>query len=337
MNLEQVRALAAIVDTGSFELAARSLHLTPSAVSQRVRALETSVGQVVVRRGSPCTLTDAGAVLVRLARQVELLEDESRDILGVTRRAPVALRVGVNANSLDTWLVHLLEAGASWDDTRLRLTLVDEEHALALLREGAVGAAISTASAPVPGCRSFPLGAMRHIPVASPELVARFSRPDGEVDWQRLPVLRYDDNDKLQDLHLASRGVTPASPPSQVPSAAGLRAALVAGLGWRFAPEDTVGADLAEGRLVTLSDDVVDITLHWHVWKVPSHRLERLNDAVVAAARAGLRPVDDVDHHLRHDLAHDPAHDRAHDRAHDPARAGVRGLVGAQSGNVSAS
>lgn len=291
MNLEQVRALAAIVDTGSFELAARTLHLTPSAVSQRVRALERSVGQVVVRRSSPCTPTDAGSVLIRLARQVELLEEESRDLLGVTRTAPVVLRVATNADSLDTWLLGLLSAAATWDDTRLRFTIVDEDHSLALLREGAVGAAIATESEQVPGCRSFPLGTMRYLAVSAPELAARFTLPGGRVDWENLPLLRYDERDDLQEDFLAARGITPASPPSQLPSVAGLRDALVAGLGWLLVPDVTVGADLAEGRLVTLTDDVVDITLHWHVWKVPSHRLERLNEAVVQAAREALRPV----------------------------------------------
>jgi LysR family transcriptional regulator (chromosome initiation inhibitor) len=62
-------------------------------------------------------------------------------------------------------------------------------------------------------------------------------------------------------------------------------------MGWLLLPESTVGADLADRRLVTLSDEVVDVVLHWHVWKVHSHRLERLNKAVDQAAQAGLRPL----------------------------------------------
>lgn len=291
MNLEQVRALAAIVDTGSFELAARKLHLTPSAISQRVRALETSVGQVVVRRVHPCTATEAGAVLMRLARQVELLEEESYDLLGVTREAPLVLRIAINADSLDTWLVGLIDAAAGWDDTRLRFSIVDEDHSLALLRQGEAAAAIATAAEPVPGCRSFRLGFMRYLPVATPALAERFALPNGEVDWVHLPVLGYDERDDLQEQFLAARGWASTTPPAQIPSASGLRSALVAGMGWVLVPEVTVADELAAGRLVTLTDDVVDIPLHWHVWKVPSHRLERLNDAIVQAARGGLRPL----------------------------------------------
>ena len=54
MNLDQLRALRAIADEGSFEAAADELRISPSAVSQRIRALEREVGQPVVRRGTPC-------------------------------------------------------------------------------------------------------------------------------------------------------------------------------------------------------------------------------------------------------------------------------------------
>ena len=65
---------------GSFEAAARSLHVTPSAVSQRIKALEQTVGQVLVQpRPKPCRATDAGRPLLRLAGQVALLEREALD------------------------------------------------------------------------------------------------------------------------------------------------------------------------------------------------------------------------------------------------------------------
>src|SRR5690606_34225697 len=66
----QLETLLAIAEDGSFEAAARRLHLTPSAVSQRIRALESAAGQVLVRRTTPAEITDAGAPLLRLARPV---------------------------------------------------------------------------------------------------------------------------------------------------------------------------------------------------------------------------------------------------------------------------
>src|ERR1700712_2889866 len=99
MDLQQLEALAAIVDEGSFEAAAASLHLTPSAVSQRIKALEQSVGQVLVRRRRPSVATEAGEAYVRLARQVDVLVHEARS--PAEPAAVVTVPVAVNADSLD--------------------------------------------------------------------------------------------------------------------------------------------------------------------------------------------------------------------------------------------
>ncbi|UUZ49086.1 LysR family transcriptional regulator [Massilia sp. B-10] len=47
-------ALAAVVREGGFERAARALHVTPSAISQRIRLLEERAGCALVVRDQPC-------------------------------------------------------------------------------------------------------------------------------------------------------------------------------------------------------------------------------------------------------------------------------------------
>ncbi|MDN5569471.1 MAG: LysR family transcriptional regulator, partial [Paracoccus sp. (in: a-proteobacteria)] len=69
------RAVAMIVQTGSFEGAARVLNVTQSAVSQRVRNLEERLGTVLIQRGQPCTATEAGAWLCRHMEHVGMLEE----------------------------------------------------------------------------------------------------------------------------------------------------------------------------------------------------------------------------------------------------------------------
>ena len=78
----QLEALAAVVAEGSFDAAARALHVTPSAVSQRIRALENAAGSVLVRRARPVVATTSGQALLRLARQTELLGAEVAAELG---------------------------------------------------------------------------------------------------------------------------------------------------------------------------------------------------------------------------------------------------------------
>ena len=51
---QELAAFAAVIELGSFESAAERLHVTPSAVSQRIKALKQRVGQVLVVRQKPC-------------------------------------------------------------------------------------------------------------------------------------------------------------------------------------------------------------------------------------------------------------------------------------------
>src|ERR687884_1945586 len=78
----QLRALDATVREGTLEAAARALHLTPSAVSQRLRALEIATGRVLLVRTKPVQVTESGAAVLRLARQVDLLTADVAPELG---------------------------------------------------------------------------------------------------------------------------------------------------------------------------------------------------------------------------------------------------------------
>src|SRR5712672_4376096 len=103
LGADQLSALAAVIEFGSFDAAAERLHVTPSAVSQRIKALEQRVGQVLVVREKPCKATGAGIPLVRLAAQTALLELEALDALGRRSDAErLRVAIAVNADSMAT-------------------------------------------------------------------------------------------------------------------------------------------------------------------------------------------------------------------------------------------
>ena len=164
MDAVQLATFQAVVDEGSFEAAARALHVTPSAVSQRIKALEQTVGQVLVRRVKPCTATTAGEALVRLASQTALLEREALatargDLTGDRTRISIV----VNADSLYTWfLPALTDLPYQFD-----LHQDDEDYTADLLRAGTAMAAVTSQQVPVQGCRAEALGAMRYLAVAA--------------------------------------------------------------------------------------------------------------------------------------------------------------------------
>src|SRR5687768_8596345 len=106
---EQLRTLAAVLDHGTFDRAAAALHVTSSAISQRIKALEQQTGRVLLIRSKPVRPTTSGSVVVRLARQVALLESEAMDELGLEGAgARPRIPLVINADSLATWVLPAL-------------------------------------------------------------------------------------------------------------------------------------------------------------------------------------------------------------------------------------
>ncbi|MEV8212480.1 LysR family transcriptional regulator ArgP [Leifsonia sp. NPDC077715] len=276
-NREHLRTLAAVVDAGSFESAANALHVTPSAVSQRIKALEEQSGRVLVRRSKPATVTEAGSVLLRLARQLALLEAEA-DAALAGGPGRTAIPLVVNADSLATWV---LPALAGVDGVAFEVVLDDQEHTLDRLRDGTAMAAIGSDPEPVQGCIARPLGSMTYRAVANPAFVARWCSggwtPEAAAD---APMLVFDRKDALQDRYLAAFAPGARPPRHFVPASTQFVDAAVLGLGWGMLP-DLQAADLvAGGSLVVLDDErVAQVPLYWHQWSLRSAAL----DAVAAA------------------------------------------------------
>ena len=107
LDLDSLRLFCDLVETGSFSRTAERQFVSQSAVSQKLRALEKSVGQVLLERGrgkARITPTEAGAILYRgalpLLREAEELEARlhglSDEIAGTVRVATV-YSVGLHA------------------------------------------------------------------------------------------------------------------------------------------------------------------------------------------------------------------------------------------------
>jgi LysR family transcriptional regulator (chromosome initiation inhibitor) len=284
---EQARTLAAIADLGSFDAAAAALGVTPSAVSQRVRALQIAVGRPVLRPVRPVELTDSGRAVVRFARQLEqLTADLSAELSPTLPHALPRLTVVVNSDSLHTWaLPGLVEVARH---VQLEVVREDQEHSLDLLRQGAAAAAVTAVAAPLPGCTSAPLGVMRYRPVCTPAFAAEWFR-DGVTGRTlgRAPVLAYDRKDDLQDRYLRGHAPLAATPPRHhVPASAEFADAVRLGLGWGMLPELELDEDLRHGVLQPLAPrDVVDVPLYWQQWRTRTRALDHVAAAVRDAAR----------------------------------------------------
>lgn len=289
LDLAQLRALRATVDAGTLDAAAEALHVTPSAVSQRLKALEVATGRVLLVRSRPVRVTTAGRAVLRLARQVDLLAAETaNEIADEPAHAPVEMAIAVNADSLGTWLLPALA------DLRESMTFdlhrEDQDQTALLLREGTVVAAVTAAEQPVGGCTSTPVGVLRYRPAATPAFAQRWF-PDGvtAAALGRAPVVHFDRDDDLQRRFLRERGDGSADMAAHhVPTTDGFEQAVLAGFGWGMLSEAQLGR-LDPGEVTLLDPQaIVDVPLFWQRWKLRSPSLDRLTEVVVAAGRAAL-------------------------------------------------
>jgi LysR family transcriptional regulator (chromosome initiation inhibitor) len=282
----QLAALAAVIELGSFDAAADWLHVTPSAVSQRIKTLEQRVGQVLVVREKPCRATAAGIPLLRLAAQTALLEAEALAETTGEHGQLARVALAVNADSMSTWFTKAFE---ELPDVLFDIRIEDQDHSARLLREGAVVGAVTTERTPVPGCRVQKLAVMRYLPVASPAYVERYLSQGFTADSvAAAPSIAWNRDDALQDtlLRKAFRRAV-VRPVHYVPTAEGFTAAVRAGLGWGMFPERQAEPGLARGSLIQIADTHLDVPLFWQCWKVDSRLIERVTDGIRLAASNG--------------------------------------------------
>jgi LysR family transcriptional regulator (chromosome initiation inhibitor) len=288
----QLAALAAIHRRGSFELAAADLHVTPSAISQRLKALEETTGTLLIRRGQPCTATPTGLRLIRHHDEIALLDRQLAEDLPRLTGGPLPLRLAVNADSLATWVIPAL---AATEGFLFDLVIDDQDVSQDWLKRGEVVAAITAHPGPLQGCDTLPLGALRYRATASPAFVAQWF-PQG-VTPQALaaaPTLTFSDKDRLQEqwaTRLTGDTSRAALPTHRMASSQAFVDACLCGLGWGMNPEALVAPHLASGALVELAPDTpLDVALHWQFTRLAAPALRPLTQAIRTQAARVLVP-----------------------------------------------
>jgi LysR family transcriptional regulator (chromosome initiation inhibitor) len=291
LDSAQLNAFATVIDEGSFERAATVLHVTRSAVSQRVKLLEERVGQVLLRRATPCTPTEAGQALYRHAREVALSEADALSAIDGGQRSTMRLAIGVNADSLATWFPHAMAQAAEGQAITFDIHVEDQDHSANLLREGRVMAAVTADPQPVQGCQVLPLGTLRYRALASPAFMQRyFATGVTAHTLAQAPMLVFNRKDALQERfvrRITRRKLTP--PVHWLPEAHAFVKATKAGLGWGMTPDPMVAACMQAGTLVELlPGKPVDVPLYWQYWRLNVQALAHMTAAVRASAQNAL-------------------------------------------------
>lgn len=294
-----LECLAAIVEEGGFERAAKRLSITQSAVSQRLHALETQVGTILIIRGRPIKPTPAGRLLLKHTKQIRILHtDLEHDLrklnpgVGGTSSNEDLVSIAINADSIATWALPAFDTLVSQGQP-LEIIADDQDFTQEWLREGQVLGCVTTLKEALRGCRVTHLGAMDYIAVSTRAAVDRYC-PDGlsPHSFRKMPFIAFNRKDDLhaEFVRKTFRLKQVKLKQSFVPSSEGQVRAILAGWGASILPELLVRPLLKTGQLINLVPDAtLKLNLYWHCWNLESPVLESLSNAIISAAVASLK------------------------------------------------
>ena len=291
LEIQLLETLAAIIEEGSFDKAAQRLAVTQSAVSQRLRQLETRLGKVLVRRTTPARPTADGRQLMKYYRQIAHLQAELLQQFALQRDKPEVVAIGVNADSLATWLLEALSELLEPHDWRLEVQVDDQDRTHELLHNGEVIGCISSSKTPVSGCNCFHLGTMTYRALVSPEFYQRYFAKGVTPDTIRLaPCVQYNRKDDLQKRYLETYFEQKTfSPVHRIPSTESFLDFIVRGFAWGMVPDIQSLEWQRKGIVQELKPGcTLEVDLYWHIWDLRSQFSQQLTDAIIRHAQKVL-------------------------------------------------
>ncbi|WP_203141588.1 LysR family transcriptional regulator ArgP [Marinobacter mangrovi] len=297
LDYKLLEALITVVETGGFERAGIALGLSQSAVSQRIKLLESRLGQPVLTRHPHLQATPAGRRLLNHAQQVQLLERDLRRQIPELSEDRTRLRIALNADSLATWWGEAVGAFCQEEGLLLDMVVEDQDVGLRRMREGDVAACLCSSDQPVAGGRCIALGDVPYRAWARDDYVRRYF-PDGltAAAFKEAPAIVFGPHDQLQHRFLAECGYHGRFPYHLCPSSEGFIRLAMAGMGYGMIPDNMMSnhdttLKVPEGALVDLSPGTtVTVPLYWHYWRHGGDFMERLTRRIEMAAQRLLQP-----------------------------------------------
>lgn len=186
LPLHALLGFASAARSGNLTRAAESLHLTVSALSHQIRALEERLGQRLFVRGPRgVRLTaDGERLLARTGPHLDALAQELRPF---ARRRDDVLTVSVMPSMASAWLVPRL-GGFLAAHPQLELNLLSSERLVDFERDSGIDAALRMGAGRWPGVTAEHLLDETLVPVASPALIRTHGMPT-DATLHRWPLL----------------------------------------------------------------------------------------------------------------------------------------------------
>lgn len=284
LDYKLIEAFAVVVQEGGFEKAAGKLHITQSAVSQRIKLLEEQFGQIILLRTVPPQPTPFGRELLGLYNQVSRLESDLLTPYEVEGEEFTSLPIGVNADTLATWFFTVVEPFLLSRKVVLDIMVDDQEETEKLLKDGKVLGCITTRRSPLQGCASHYLGDVEYGIFCSPDFRRKWF-PNG-VDSEsvkKAPMITFNRKDMLNIKILTKKlGSAPQIFHTHyVPSAELFMDFIENSHAFGAIPHHQSEQPFFDGKICELAPDCKEmVPLFWQCWNLESALLREITERI---------------------------------------------------------
>lgn len=216
IEIRHLKSLLAIAETGKLARAAERVHLTQSALSHQIRALEQHYAVTLFQRGARgLQFTPAGTRLLQLAREtLPLLDQAERDLARLRGDQSGELRLVLECHTCFDWLTPVMDNfRRAWPEVELDLVAGFHSDPWHLLFEDKADLVIGALPAQLHGLRHLPLFRFEIMAVLHPEHPLRRKSRLQAADFAAETLITYPVPDGRIDLIrqvLAPAGVQPA-------------------------------------------------------------------------------------------------------------------------------
>jgi len=285
-----LEAFGLVLDCGGFEKAAKSLFISQSAVSQRIKQLEDYMGQVLIVRTSPPRATSAGRQLFKHYKQVKCLENEIlSNVLSGAKNKYTVLTIGVNADSLATWFYDIISEFTIKNNVLINIIVDDQDETRKLLKDGEVVGCISASNELIQGCSYHYLGSMQYSFAANKNFCQKWFGNGVSYDSAAdAPTVMFNTKDNLH--YKLFKNIFQKIPPEfnthYMPSPERLLDAVLSGLGYGAVPNMQADKYFKNGELVDIFPGVyIDVNLYWHCWNIDFNYLKQFTSEIQIKSR----------------------------------------------------
>jgi DNA-binding transcriptional LysR family regulator len=287
ITLKQLRALAAIVETGSITAAAGILHVTPPAVSTQLKTLEEAISGRVLNRGPDgrISLTPVGEELLGTVQKIEgALEQSLERIRAIQSGRAGHVSVGVVSTGKYFAPGLVSDLKKRHPEIEIGLKVGNRDRIVDQLARGEIELAIMGRPPQVPKVEADELGEHPYVVIAPPThrlAQAEVVTPEAllketflgreEGSGTRILMRRYLDRiGEGRPYRMVEMGTNET-----------IKQAVMAGLGIALISAHTIGPELEAGRLGTVPAEGLPLIRHWY--------LVRLAEADLSPTAAAFR------------------------------------------------